>query len=103
MVAPVVRVVLHDVGFIFCAHRAFEPLFVPSNVTWIAKARVTRGWPGRKREQRIERFIHRVAGFSLLQPSQEPDSDLQTGYPRASAIRTIAEAIFFLVRGIGRA
>ncbi len=32
----------------------------------------------------------------MLQPSQEPDSDLQTGHPRASAIRTIAEAIFFL-------
>ena len=31
----------------------------------------------------------------MLQPSQEPDSDLQTGHPRASAIRTIAEAIFF--------
>jgi hypothetical protein len=39
----------------------------------------------------------RVAGFSLLQPSQEPDSDLQTGTLCASAIRTIAEAIFFLV------
>lgn len=34
----------------------------------------------------------------MLQPSQEPDSDLQTGHPRASAIRTIAEAIFFLAR-----
>jgi hypothetical protein len=38
--------------------------------------------------------IYRVAGFSLLQPSQEPDSDLQTGTLCASAIRTIAGAIF---------
>jgi hypothetical protein len=48
----------------------------------------------RRVRQRVEQFIHRVAGFSVLQPSQEPDSDLQTGNPRASAIRTIAEAIF---------
>ena len=42
--------------------------------------------------------IYWVTGFSLLQPSQEPDSDLQTGTLRASAIRTIAEAFFFLVK-----